>query len=94
LFGDGVSTKARIWLFCSFIVAFAGIIIAVWMGIVNWFQKDPDTSVYPGVAIIIQNVAIFGRYCTNKLGHRHFKRLEHTKMTTTPISLLTSYLVR
>ena len=57
---DGVSTKARVWLFVAFIIQFGALIAAIWIGIVHWFQNEvvPKTQ-YGGVAIIIQNLLIF-----------------------------------
>ncbi len=62
VFGEGVSTKARIWLFASFVVAFGAMIAAFWVAITVWFtgSRDPETK-YGGVALIVQNVAIFLR---------------------------------
>jgi len=59
MFGSGVSNKARAWMFFSFIIAFGCIAAAIWIAIVHWFQGNPTTSVYPGVAIIIKNLLIF-----------------------------------
>jgi len=58
LFGDGVSTKARVWILFSFIVAFGGIAAAIWGAIAHWFQASPKSE-WGGVALIIQNVLIF-----------------------------------
>jgi len=58
VFGDGVSTKAKIWLFISFIIAFAAVIAAAWIGISHWFQASPNSQ-YGGIAIIVENVLIF-----------------------------------
>jgi len=61
MFGDGVSTKAKVWLFVSFIIAFGALIAGCWIGVTRWFistNPKPD-SVWPGVAIILQNILIF-----------------------------------
>jgi len=64
IFGDKVSTRAKIFLFAAFIVSFVGIIAALWIAIEQWFilsntYADPKPSVYGGVALIVQNGLIF-----------------------------------
>jgi len=60
IFGDQVSSRAKVFLFIAFIVCFIGLIAAAWIGIQYYFvNKDPNTSAYGGVAIIIQNILIF-----------------------------------
>jgi hypothetical protein len=56
-----VSTKAKIWLFFSFVIAFGGLIASIWIGIQYWFMASHPGSQYGGVAIIVQNSLIFLR---------------------------------
>jgi hypothetical protein len=60
---DSELTRVRVWLFVSFVIAFGGIIAAVWIACANWFvnEQAPLTH-WPGVALILQNVLIFVRY--------------------------------
>jgi len=60
IFGDQVSAKAKVFLFVAFIVCFAGLIAAAWIGIEYYFiNQSQNTSAYGGIAIIIQNILIF-----------------------------------
>jgi len=58
LSGESVSSKARVWMLFSFIVAFAGICAAIWLGIAHWFQQNVMSD-WGGAALIIQNILIF-----------------------------------
>jgi hypothetical protein len=60
---DSELTRVRVWLFVSFVIAFGGIIAAVWIACANWFvnEQTPLTH-WPGIALILQNVLIFVRY--------------------------------
>jgi hypothetical protein len=59
---DDRQKRARAWLFASFAMAFSGIIAAVWIAVVNWFNSQvPDHSDWPAIALILQNVGIFSR---------------------------------
>jgi len=59
--GDG--PRARIWLLASFTIAFGSILGSLWIAIVIWFSPPKDKpqplSVYPGIAILLQNILIF-----------------------------------
>jgi hypothetical protein len=57
---DSELTRVRVWLFVSFVIAFGGIIAAVWIACANWFvnEQTPFTQ-WPGIALILQNVFIF-----------------------------------
>jgi len=63
IFGDQVSARAKIFLFCAFIVCFGGIIAAIWIAAQWWFiaanNFTPKPSVYGGIALIVQNILIF-----------------------------------
>ena len=62
IFGESVSSRAKIFLFVAFIVCFGGIIVAVWIGVQVYFTERKDgESTYGGAAIIVQNVLIFCR---------------------------------
>jgi hypothetical protein len=64
LFSGSVSARIRVWLLFSFVVCFGGLIAAVWIGCVIWFVNPfpaPGT-VYPGIALIVQNGLIFTGY--------------------------------
>lgn len=56
--GDGVQARVRLWLFFSLVVCFGGIIAAVWVASVHWFQASPQYD-WPGIALILQNFTIF-----------------------------------
>lgn len=56
---DSTLTRTRIWLFVSFTVCFAGIIAAIWIGVEHWFNNADLGNVWPGVALICQNLLIF-----------------------------------
>mmetsp|Transcript_9611 Transcript_9611/g.32588 ORF Transcript_9611/g.32588 Transcript_9611/m.32588 type:complete len:154 (+) Transcript_9611:43-504(+) len=58
-FGDESSVAlAKCWVFVAFVVAFSGIIGAVWI-LINE-SNDPETeSLWPAVAGLLQNVFIF-----------------------------------
>jgi len=55
---DGYQTRVRVWLFLSLVVAFGGIIAAVWIASVHWFSSDAIEK-WPGIALITQNLLIF-----------------------------------
>jgi len=62
LFSEGVSTKAKILIFVAFVLGFGCVSASIWIAVVHWFQNTetvPKTT-YPGVALIVQNVLIFG----------------------------------
>jgi len=59
VFGDGVSTKAKIWLFFAFILAFGALAGSIWIGVQYWFLSSNVGSDYGGVAVIVQNCLIF-----------------------------------
>jgi len=63
IFGDQVSSRAKIFLFCAFIVCFGGLIAAIWISIQYWFIPSngyaTKPSVYGGVALLVQNGLIF-----------------------------------
>jgi len=58
MFNEGSSTKARVWLLISFIIAFAAIIASLWLAITHWFMAKPDSQ-WGGIALILNNVLIF-----------------------------------
>jgi hypothetical protein len=44
------------------VIAFGGIIAALWIAIEHWFNHIPaPTYIYPGFALIFQNIFIFLR---------------------------------
>jgi len=59
----GNGPRAKIWLLASFVVAFLSVIGSLWVAIAIWFSPpashNQPLSLYPGFAIIIQNVLIF-----------------------------------
>jgi len=59
MFGEGVSTKAKIWLFFSFLLAFGSLIASIWIAVQYWFMKSNTGSQYGGVALIVENLLIF-----------------------------------
>jgi len=65
LFSEGVSTKAKIFIFLAFVLGFGCVSASIWIAVQHWFQNtetEPKTQ-YPGVAIIVQNALIFGSAC-------------------------------
>eukprot|EP01118_Nematostelium_gracile_P005507 TRINITY_DN1745_c0_g1_i1.p1 TRINITY_DN1745_c0_g1~~TRINITY_DN1745_c0_g1_i1.p1 ORF type:complete len:146 (-),score=20.28 TRINITY_DN1745_c0_g1_i1:98-535(-) len=59
LFGDGVSSRAKIFLFFAFIVAFGGIVAGVWIAAAKYFAVKGDHSPYGGAALIVHCVLTF-----------------------------------
>lgn len=55
---DAVQARVRAWLFFSLVVCFGGILAAVWVASVHWFQQKP-TYDWPGLALILQNITLF-----------------------------------
>lgn len=55
---DAVQARVRAWLFFSLVVCFGGILASIWVASVHWFQQKPKSD-WPGLALILQNVAIF-----------------------------------
>jgi len=58
MFGDSVSTKAKVWLFFSFLIAFGALIASIWIAVSYWFMRNAGSQ-YGGVAIIVENLLIF-----------------------------------
>jgi len=57
---DAVQTRVRVWLFLSLVIAFGGIIGAIWSAVEHWFNMNPKPDhEWPGIALILQNVLIF-----------------------------------
>jgi len=56
LFEDHVSTRVRVWLFCSFVLSFGSIVASVWL-MVGVFL--PRGSQWPGTAMVLQSAIIF-----------------------------------
>ena len=55
---DNIRTKVNVWLLVSFIIAFASIIMAVWMSVAH-LLKDEVTNQWPGVSLIVSTILIF-----------------------------------
>lgn len=58
---ETASKRAFLFLMFAFVISFAGIVIAIWLAVSEWFQANPST-IYPGIMLIVQNILIFARY--------------------------------
>ena len=64
-FGEDGITKARVWLFVSFILSFAGLLGSGWILFAKYVVPDRSEHLpsdkWPGVALFLQNILIFIR---------------------------------
>ncbi|CAG2100753.1 unnamed protein product [Medioppia subpectinata] len=58
---------ARVWLFLGFIMAFVSLIATIWI-LFEKFVQEGKTHKYPGVALLLQNLFIFGASILMKYG--------------------------
>ncbi|CAG2173589.1 unnamed protein product [Oppiella nova] len=58
---------ARLWLLVGFVMAFVSVIASVWILFENYVQEDAKYK-YPGVALFLQNLFIFGASLLMKYG--------------------------
>jgi hypothetical protein len=57
VFSEDISYKVRAWLFVAFALGFGSLGASIWM-CVDSYGHEPGDRVWPGVALVLQNVII------------------------------------
>jgi len=58
MFDDSISTKVRVWLYCSFTVLFLAIGGSVWIFAAVYSPPNNEGNQWPGIAIITQTLLL------------------------------------
>lgn len=63
---EGLSNGVKIWLFIGFVLGFSSVIASCWIFFANYVGKSD--SVWSGIALLLQNIFIFGSSLFYKFG--------------------------
>ncbi len=66
--GSGVTAKARCFLLFAVIIGVSGIAGAVYVLVHDYIKAKPPEGIYPGIALVIQTLAIFGSAFVMRVG--------------------------
>eukprot|EP01089_Gocevia_fonbrunei_P015646 TRINITY_DN4629_c0_g1_i2.p1 TRINITY_DN4629_c0_g1~~TRINITY_DN4629_c0_g1_i2.p1 ORF type:complete len:145 (-),score=17.45 TRINITY_DN4629_c0_g1_i2:54-488(-) len=80
-FSEDISRKVRVWLLISFSLSFGAIIAIVWMMITE-YQDYSGNAIYPGVAMILQNVCILISSLLFLMARQVNEELEYDALST------------